>query len=168
MIVVASAVLCLVVLLLASNLAARKFQADSLNSASDDLHQLYSKLVNDLKIDTNTATFSKRCGQSSAKYHTGTITCGPRGRFLRPVSYDALASSDDLKSNIQKNTTFEKVEVNRFDSSDDRWTAINFVHAATGIECFVDLVDNGSSSTEYRLGCNETVPDFLPGYTVEK
>ncbi len=141
-------------------------QIAALDKASEDLHQLYTQLINDLQVDTKTTSFTKRCGQSSAKFHSGTITCGPRGEFMQDVDYESVRAGSYTET-IKNTQKFIHVEVDNFDSGGEIWTRLSFLHKETDTVCFLNFIKNGSA-TKYTLGCNMTVPSFISGYTVEK
>lgn len=157
-----------IIIPVANTLQARRVQLEGLEKASDDLYALQAVLIADLKIDSQTASFKKRCGQSSAKFHSGGITCGPRGEFTQDLAYSTVRTELRVEQILRKDGLFESIRVENFDSdTNEPWTLLEFKHINSGIKCFISLFSSSTLTTKYSLGCNETVPDFLPGYERE-
>ncbi len=142
-------------------------QIDALDKASEDLYQLYTQLTNSPGVDATSASFKKTCHQASAKFSEGAITCGPEGRFVRLVSYDIAKEDNGIEAYIQQEGGFSSVTTDEFNKGyEDAWLNISFIHTETSIKCSVSLSAQ-DGATVHRLYCFETVPNFLPGYTVE-
>ena len=125
-------------------------------------------LLDDPSIQKDTISYAKKCFQASAKLSKGTITCGPRGQFKKTVPYNLAKLDVSVEEYIKKDNAFSKVTVDEFNKGEQNaWSSIEFVHTDTSIKCFVNYVAE-DNLTDYTLGCNEVVPDFLTGYAVEK
>lgn len=165
-IILMSTLLCLTLFLLANNLAARKSQVDSLNSASDDLNKLYTKIATNLISDTEAANFQKVCYQSSAKLSHGSIRCGGEGKIVvnESLSYESQKQDSLDLINQSSNFVYKTAEDIHDDKTGaNKGFAVHFVHNKTGILC--DLI---LELQQYEIVCLQTVPDFLPDYTIEK
>lgn len=165
-IAVVSVIACILLFLLVTNLAARKSQLNSLNSASDDLYRLYAKILKDPSIVQGNGSYAKKCFQASAKFSEGTITCGGDGQATLGDNSSYDSQREDSINLIKRSTdfTYTAVENIHNDKTDSiEGFAIHFTHNKTGILCELTL-----ESLQYQMSCLETVPDFLPGYTIEK
>lgn len=141
-------------------------QIDALDKASEDLHQLYTKLMDTPGVDVTSASFKKSCHQASAKFSEGAITCGPEGR----ISIDNNQSVESQKNNAE--SILNNLDVFTYNTAegirDDRTNnvtgfVLHFTHRETGVPC--SLI---SESQKYIISCFETVPDFIPGYIVDE
>ena len=86
---------------------------------------------------------------------------------MRLVSYDIAKEDNGIEAYIQQEGGFSSVTTDEFNKGyEDAWLNISFIHTETSIKCSVSLSAQ-DGATVHRLYCFETVPNFLPGYTVE-
>lgn len=156
-----------ITVVIVNNLQARRAQVVRLERASEGLQELYGELLSELNIDQSTASFWKRCGQASAKFNSGTITCGPRAKFLQAASYDTVKNEHTAEILVRKEGIFTDITVDDFNSDGETLTLINFTNKVVDIGCFLYFSEREGGLTAYTLGCNEVVSNFLPGYNRE-
>lgn len=166
-VIVVMAVVCVVALTLISILAHKATEKNiKVEQTSADLEVLYTQLRENLSTTLVTANYQNVCYQSSEKYSSGTITCGSEGRLTVNTAQEYEVQKNDTIELLKRTSNFSYRTSE--DIRDDKTEIINgfavhFTHIQTGTFCTLIL-----EGQQYTLSCLETVPAFLPGYTVEE
>lgn len=132
-----------------------------LQQAYDDLKPIYETLINENRMNVDSFSFKKDCGESSTVFGRGAIRCGVSGR-IDLVDY---MDSKLFESKIRKIPTVNFDYINTSRLKDETYLDLKLM--SSELICHVSLGKNPLNNQQYiGLYCQKDVPDFLPGYEI--
>lgn len=137
-----------------------------LSTAGKELRIVYNNILELNKDNIENSHFQDDCSVSNASWLEQKISCGPSGNVELKTPIDLEEAAELVADSIQGNGLGLRVE--------DIVTGQNSVGVSTGvneagIKCYVGYSQNSlTDAWSYGLVCRKTVPNFLPGYTVEE
>lgn len=129
-----------------------------LSSAGTDLKVVYGQIANKYEDTSAQSHFRYECHESSTEIGKGRIVCGPNATIYLKGTVSEQDLKDSVGAIVKGSGLFQGVSSG---SSSAQGISLSFSHGST--DCYLS-----GNSKEISVYCIKTVPDFLPGYTVEK
>jgi hypothetical protein len=130
---------------------------EELSFAGADLKTVYSEIIKDSQYINTASYFRYECHESNTEIGRGQISCGPTAVINFNKETSLLELKNSIANAIKNSGLFENVSSGVVS---DLGMSLSFQHGTLG--CSVS-----GNSGAISIYCQKSVPDFLPGYTIE-
>lgn len=140
-----------------------------LSVASIEVKRIYDHMLGLTGEEVKASTFENKCSEASVEIGRGRIVCAAEGSIVLKADIGLEKAAQVLETSASDNLLNSNSKANIYNQNSYSVVSIGYKSP------YKDMTCDGSYSQilstklwSYTIGCRKDVPDFLPGYTVEK
>lgn len=141
---------------------------NELSESSEHIKILYDQMLTANADNVADSNFGNKCSESSVKIGKGRIVCWTGGVIILKNDIGLESAGRIMERSVIGNRLSSGTEANISDNQYYQGVSINYRSLYQDVICDGNYGQSHTKEWSYSISCRKDVPNFLPGYTVEK